>query len=119
MTKRRKTYTRYSICFKEKVVEEVGSGSSISEVRRRYGIKGCNTVQSWIRQYGREELLNKIVRVETRGEQDRLKSLEKEVTRIKIKLAEKTMTIDALETVIENASKHYGIDIKERFGVEE
>ncbi|MDR2385667.1 MAG: helix-turn-helix domain-containing protein [Tannerella sp.] len=59
MTKNVKTYNRYSICFKEKVVQEVSSGSSISEVSRRYGIKGGATVQSWIKKFGREDLLNK------------------------------------------------------------
>jgi transposase-like protein len=31
------------------VVREVSAGSSISEVCRRYGIKGGETVQVWIR----------------------------------------------------------------------
>ncbi|MDR2382601.1 MAG: helix-turn-helix domain-containing protein, partial [Prevotellaceae bacterium] len=53
MTKRQKTYNRYSICFKEKVVQEVSEGSSISEVCRRYGIKGAATVQGWLKKYGR------------------------------------------------------------------
>ncbi|MDR2042017.1 MAG: helix-turn-helix domain-containing protein, partial [Tannerella sp.] len=59
MRKRVKTYNRYSICFKEQVIEEVSRGSSISEVSRRYGIKGASTVQGWLKKYGREELLNK------------------------------------------------------------
>ena len=40
MSKFQKKIYRYSNCFKEKVVQEVSSGSSISEVCRRYGIKG-------------------------------------------------------------------------------
>jgi transposase-like protein len=44
--KKAKQIHRYSICFKEKVVQEVSSGSNINEVRRRYGIKGGSTVQS-------------------------------------------------------------------------
>jgi transposase-like protein len=68
-----RTYNRYSICFKEKVVQEVSSGSSISEVSRRYGITGGSTVKNWIKKFGREELLNKVVRIEMKGEQDRLK----------------------------------------------
>jgi transposase-like protein len=38
MTKSMKKYYLYGICFKEKVVSEVSSGSGISEVCRRYGI---------------------------------------------------------------------------------
>jgi hypothetical protein len=37
-------YYRYSICIKEKVVQEVSEGSSISEVCRRYDIKGAATL---------------------------------------------------------------------------
>jgi transposase-like protein len=40
MPKNQKTTYLYSSCFKEKVVQEVAAGSSISEVRRRYDIKG-------------------------------------------------------------------------------
>ena len=40
MSKFQKTFYWYSNCFKEKIVQEVSSGSSISDVCRRYGIKG-------------------------------------------------------------------------------
>jgi transposase-like protein len=90
----------------------VSSGSSISEVSRRYGIKGGATVQGWIKKFGREDLLNKIVRIEMKGEQDRLKQLEKELQATKIALAEKTMVVDTLEILIEKANRHYETDIK-------
>jgi transposase-like protein len=112
MTKEVRTYNRYSICFKEKVVQEVSSGASISEVSRRYGIKGSATVQGWIKKFGREELLNKVVRIEMKGEQDRLKTLEKELQATKIALAEKAMVLDALETLIEKVNRHYSTDVK-------
>ncbi|MDR2385776.1 MAG: hypothetical protein LBD80_09010 [Tannerella sp.] len=90
----------------------MSSGSSISEVRRRYGIKGGDTVQDYIKKFGREDLLNKVVRIEMKGEQDRLKQLEKELKATKIALAEKTMVVDALEILIEKANLHYETDIK-------
>ncbi|MDR1340300.1 MAG: transposase [Prevotellaceae bacterium] len=49
------------MCFKEKIVAEVSSGSSISEVCRRYGINGTNTVQTRIKKLGQDELLNTVV----------------------------------------------------------
>jgi transposase-like protein len=116
MTKRQKTYYRYSICFKEQVVQEVASGSSISEVCRRYDIKGAATVQGWIKQFGRDELLNKVVRIEMKGEQDKLKKLEQELKATKIALAEKTMALDAMEALVEIANKHYSTDLKKNFG---
>ncbi|MDR2008941.1 MAG: hypothetical protein LBQ22_00470 [Bacteroidales bacterium] len=116
MTKSVKTYNRYSICFKEKVVQEVSEGSSISEVSRRYGIKGGATVQSRLKKFGRTELLNKVVRIEMKGEQDRLKQLEKELKTTKIALAEKTMALDAMEALVEIANRHYNTDLKKNFG---
>jgi transposase-like protein len=115
MSKGQKTYYQYSISFKEQVVQEVASGSSISEVRRRYDIKGADTVQKWIKRFGRDELLNKIVRIEMKGEQDKLKKLELELQATKIALAEKTMALDAMEKLIEIANKHYSTDLKKNF----
>ncbi|MDR2120610.1 MAG: transposase, partial [Tannerella sp.] len=74
----RRSYIRYSICFKEKAVQEVSSGLSIEEVRRRYGIKGTNTVQNWIKKFGRIELLNEIIYVKMKGEKDEIKRLQEE-----------------------------------------
>jgi transposase-like protein len=116
MTKEVKTYNRYSICFKEKVIQEVSSGSSISAVSRRYGIKGKATVQGWIKKFGREELLNKVVRIEMKGEQDRIKALEKVLQATKIALAEKTIALDVAETLIEKVNRHYSTDVKKNFG---
>ncbi|MDR1339481.1 MAG: transposase [Prevotellaceae bacterium] len=87
MTKSRKKYYRYSICFKEKVVEEASSGTSISEVCRRYGINGTNTVQTRIRKFGRDELSNTVVRIEMKRERKRLKELESENKTLKIAVA--------------------------------
>ncbi|MDR2287151.1 MAG: hypothetical protein LBE04_06720 [Prevotellaceae bacterium] len=114
MIKRVKMYNRYNICFKEKIVQEVSSGSSINEVSRRYGIKGGATVQCWIKKFGREDLFNKVVRIEMKGEEDRLKLLEKELQAAKIALAEKTMVVDALEILIEKANRHYETDFKKK-----
>ena len=96
MSKNQKTFYRYSNCFKEKVVQEVSSGSSISEVCRRYGIKGATTVQCWIKKYGRTELLNTVIRVKMRGEEDKIKQLEAENKRLKIALADATLAKDLL-----------------------
>ncbi|MDR1339940.1 MAG: transposase [Prevotellaceae bacterium] len=100
MTKIRKKYLRYSICFKEKAVSEVSTGSSISEVCRRYGINGAGTVQTWIKKFGRDELLNTVIRIEMKGEGDRLKELESEIRALKIAVAEKTMALDAMEKLV-------------------
>jgi transposase-like protein len=96
--KRGKQIYRYSICFKEKVVQEVSSGSNINKVRRRYGIKGGSTVQRWIKKFGRQDLLNEIIYVKMKGEKDELKRLQSENQRLKIALGESMLVQHALES---------------------
>jgi len=118
MTKELKSVLRYSNCFKLRVVQEVSNGSSISEVRSRYGIRGSYTVQRWIKKFGRTELLTEIIYVKTRTEMDRVKELEFENKRLKIALADATLAKDALESLLEVASEHYQTDIKKNLGSE-
>ena len=115
MTIKTKVSIQYSISFKQKVVNEVEKGASFGEVRRRYGIQGGGTVQNWVKAFGKNHLLNKIVRVEMKGEKDRVKELEEEVRRLKLALADATMAKDLLSTLVEVANRHYKTDLKKNF----
>lgn len=116
-TKEQKITIRYSNSFKQKVVREIEEGElTIIEAGRRYGIKGGATVQRWIRKYGKYHLLNKIVRVETMEEKDRIKALEAEVTRLKVALADATLAKHALESLIDVVNEHYHTDVKKNLG---
>ena len=113
MTRKSRLFIRYSINFKQKVVKELEEeGISIGSIRRRYGIKGATTVQKWVREFGKNHLLSKIVRVEMKGEKDRVKELEAEIKKLKIALADATLEKHAMEALIEVANEHYGTDIK-------
>ena len=117
MTRERKTLIRYSISFKQKVVKEIeAEGLNISEVARRYDIKGGQTIQNWIRKFGQNHLLSKIVRVEMKGEKDRVKELEGELKRVKLALADATLKNDVLETIITMVNDHYQTDVKKNLG---
>ena len=117
MTKQPKVITRYSISFKQKVVREIEEeGLPIAEAGRRYGIKGGSTIQSWLNKFGKNHLLNKIVRVEMKGEKDRVKELEAEIKKLKIALADATMERHALETLVEIVDEHYHTDVKKNLG---
>jgi hypothetical protein len=49
VTKCTKKSYRYSVCFKQKVVEELQEGGlSLSAISRKYGIKGGSTVKQWV-----------------------------------------------------------------------
>lgn len=117
MARASKTVIRYSISFKQKVVREIEEeGLNLSEASRRYGIKGGQTIQNWLRKFGKNHLISKIVRVEMKGEKDRLKELEAELKKVKVALADATMKNDVLETIITMVNDHYQTDVKKNLG---
>lgn len=115
MSEVRKKLIRYSISFKQKVVREVELGGGLDDVRKRYGIKGTNTIQRWIRKFGKNHLLNQVIRVETMEEKDRIKALEEELKRLKMALADSLLAQRCLEEVIKEADKEYKTDLKKSF----
>ena len=109
----RKKVIRYSNCFKRSVVEAIEKeGLSISECRCRYGIKGGLTIRQWLRLYGKNELLNKVVMVQTLEERDELRSLRGEIKQLKIAYAELSIAHKIDRKVIEVADEMYGTDLK-------
>ncbi len=116
MTKVQKTTTRYSDCFKLQVVEEIeNNGLSIKDCRLKYGIGGGSTIQKWLLKYGKQHLLNKIVRVETRDEIDELKRLRAENEALKKAYAELALHHKCSEKVIEVADELFNMDLKKKY----
>lgn len=102
---------RYSDCFKQSVVSEIEkNGLTIQQARDRFGIKGTNTIQLWLKKYGRNHLLNKVVRVETRDDINELKRLREENQRLKIAYAELAIDHELSQKVIEKADEIMGLD---------
>lgn len=117
MTMKYNAQVRYSISFQRKVVKEIEEeGLFIEEVKRRYGIKGSGTVQKWVRKFGKNDLLNKVVRIETMEEKDRIKQLEQEIKKLKLALADSMLEKRCLEVLIDEANKEYKTDLKKNFG---
>ena len=102
MTKERTVIVRYSDCFKRSVIEEIEkNGLSIEECRRKYAIGGATTIQKWLKMYGKNHLLNKIVRVETIDEIQEIKALKKEIKALKEAYAEMTIEKKVYETYLQ------------------
>jgi len=82
---------KYSMAFKRQVVEQLESGqfSSINEAKEHYGIRGDNTVNLWLRKYGRNHLCPRIVRVEMPDEKDQVRELKKQVKQLQQMLGKK------------------------------
>ncbi len=106
-------WVRYSEAFKQKVIKEIEEGKhSIGEAKKIYDIKGNVTIYRWIKNYGKNHLIGKVVRVEMKGEKDRLKELEKENKRLKEAMSDMYMENHALSNLIKLVENEYGIDIK-------
>ena len=81
---------RYSEAFKLQVIRELEAGRyvSICEASRAYGIKGSVTVGKWVRRYGKEHLLGKVIHVMKADEQTEVQALRKQVRELKAALAD-------------------------------
>jgi transposase len=75
---------RYSQAFKLQVVDEIEKGvfGCCKAASRHYGIAGATTVRGWVRQWGKNHLLRKVVRVEAVGESDRIAQLQKQLEKL-------------------------------------
>jgi transposase-like protein len=75
---------RYSQAFKRQVVEEIESGrfASIQSAGVHHGITGATTVRDWVRRFGKNHLLAKVVRVEQAGEAEVMADLRRQIERL-------------------------------------
>lgn len=88
---------RYSEAFKRQVVGELErTGESVAAVKAKYGLKGCGTVERWLRQYGCGHR-GKVLRVETPEEINETQQLKQRVKRLEKLLADAHIQL-ALET---------------------
>lgn len=105
-----RTYKKYSEAIKKQVVAEYEQGSSISELNRKYGITGGETVKKWIKKYAKEGFRHKYIRVQTIDEINQVKALEKRVKELEQALGKTTLEKLKLECIIEEFEETYGLD---------
>lgn len=99
---------RYSEGYKLKVLAELSKGKfNKTELSKIYGINRT-TLNSWIDQYGRKDLKNTRVTVETTDEIGRLKALQKEVQQLKDLLLKKDLDNLMLDSYLEVAAENLG-----------
>jgi transposase-like protein len=106
---------RYSPAFKRKIVEEIERGKyTVGEIRRIYDIRGGETINRWLKKFGRNHLLTKVIRVEMKDETDKLKELERQKRELESALAQAHLKILSLETMIDIAEERFDIKIKKK-----
>jgi len=104
---------RYSEAFKMAVVRELEEQDLACEhVRRKYGIKGCFTVQNWIRKYGNGSRGIRI-RVEKPEEINELKRLRARVRQLESALADANIDAALERSFLELACERAGLDVAE------
>ena len=81
---KRQTIRQYSISFKRQVITDLESGrfDSMESARVHYGIGGKATIQKWVRKYGKNHLLPKVVLVQKPNEPDQIRQLKHQVAEL-------------------------------------
>jgi len=107
---------RYSQAFKQQVVREYEDGASIYSLRQKYGIGAHNTIERWVKQYGRFGYRAEVVHIQTVEDQVEFQALKSRVAELESALAESVLENRMLTTTIEVASQALGVDLKKNFG---
>jgi len=104
---------RYSEAFKMAVVRELEDQDLPCEhLRRKYGIKGCFTVQAWVRKYGKGSRGVRI-RVEKPDEINELRRLRARVHQLESALADANIDKALERAFLELACERAGLEVEE------
>lgn len=115
MLKDDRVIKRHSESFKLKILHELSQGKfTKSEIYRVYDISP-NSLDTWIRKYGRLDLFNKRIKIETMDDIEKLKKIEDENKKLRDLLVQKE--IDGLmnEAYLEYAAKQLGYKSVDEF----
>ena len=109
---KRKGVLRYSEAFKVQVVRQLEEGQFGNpwEAGQAYGVKGTNTVARWVRQFGKDHLLGRLVRVMKADEQCEVKALRKRVRELERALADAHLDLKLEAAYVELACEVAGVE---------
>ena len=96
------------------MVSEIEKGHlTLSEARIKYGIRSHHTIKYWIRKMGKNDLLCRVVHIQTPHEMDRLKLLQKRISELEKALAQTQLECLQSESYLLIACQQLGLDINE------
>jgi transposase-like protein len=105
-----KVAVRYSEAFKIEVVRELEqSGTSVEAMRRRFGIKGAETIRRWLGKYGNGSR-GKVIRVERPEEINEMQRLRQRVRRLEAALADSQVELAVERAYVRLACQRAGIE---------
>ena len=104
------TTRKYSDAFQRQVVEAVEQEGYTQQAAA--DLYGCSqqSVRRWIKKFGKNHLLNKVVKIQTMDEASRIEELKKQVTDLKQALADAHLDQKLAESRLEIACRELDID---------
>ena len=108
----KEAFFRYSEAFKLQVVRELEEGKygSCHAAAEAYGVGAMVTVQRWVRAYGKEQLLRKVIRVETPEERSELRKLKDRVKELERALVDAHLDLRLEREYVKMACTAAGIE---------
>ncbi len=106
-----KVVMRYSEAFKLQVVRELEQGrfENVGAARRAYGVGGYSTVAAWVRRFGKDHLLGKVVRVMKADEKAEVQALRKRVRELERALADAHLDLKLEAAYVKLACEAAGV----------
>ncbi len=106
---------RYSEAFKMEVVRELEDNDlPFDHAKRKYGIRGNDTIRRWVGKYGNGSR-GKVIRVQRPEEIDEMKRLKERVRRLETALADANVDLALERAYTRLACKRAGIKDVEEF----
>jgi transposase-like protein len=84
------------------------TGVTVGELQRKYGVRGCGTIENWLRHHGNGSR-GKVIRVERPEEIDERKQLRERVRRLETALADANVDLVLERAYLRIACQRAGI----------
>ncbi|MCH2155195.1 MAG: hypothetical protein MK080_04255 [Opitutales bacterium] len=110
--KKEKIVMRYSEAFQQQVVREIETGrfSGPYQAATHYEIRGADTIARWIKKFGKNPVMTKVVRVEKQSESNELQRLRERVRQLEKAVADQFLSHEIDKSYLEIACERAGID---------
>lgn len=113
---KKETLKRYSLAFKQQVVREYETGTSVNKLRQKYGIGSPTTIERWIKKYAKEGYRSEVVIIQSVEDQQEYRAMKQRIADLETALADATLDNRMLEATLEVANQALDMDLKKSFG---
>jgi len=108
----KKEIKRYSLTFKQQVVQEYEAGETVTSLMRKYGITGNQTIRTWISQYSRKGNSAPMKQITDPHVQAEMETLKNKVESMEKLIAQLSLDKFMLESCLKVAERELGYEVK-------